>query len=199
MYQKEFQWLYDKSFTNIYDLLIVLKQQSSSWQQWRPKQRVMTMHDDDIKEIVRFLLENGSFLQRRVTAKLQCEIWWLTATLTLVPFLFEAAQIPCDHPSWTCLQGHGARVRVSQHNRDKRLPIMKTAENGWRTQTEGSRVQWSLKVLLSVQWHLRAWPTGTTCHSPTCFYPYKSNRGPGSRWQITAATSWQQPEDQKSL
>lgn len=174
-------------------LLIVLKQQRSSRQQQSPK----TSHDDArFKEIVRFLLENWSFIRRRVTAELQCEIWWLTATLAPVPFLFEAAQFkgrmrfrviihervsPCT----------GAGVRVSQYNQDKRLQLVETAEDGWRTQTEG--VQWSLKVLLSVRWHLRAWPTGRTCHSPTCFYPYNSHRGPGSRWQITADTSWQKP------
>lgn len=73
--------------------------------------------------------------------------------------------------------------------------LLRMAEEPRRKVAEkrGGRLQWSLKVLLSVRWHLRAWPTGTTCHSSTCYYPYKSDRGPGSRWQIRAATSWQQP------
>lgn len=33
-------------------------------------------------------------------------------------------------------------------------------------------------------------------HSNTCLHPYKNNRGPGSRLQIAAATSWVEPTGQ---
>lgn len=33
-------------------------------------------------------------------------------------------------------------------------------------------------------------------HSCTCLHPYKNNRGPGSRLQIAAATSWVEPTGQ---
>lgn len=210
MYQKE--WLYDKLFTNIYDLrsgvssgkrlcLSYLNSsvlpgssgaQNNAWWQCR------------FKEIVRFLLENWSFLRRRVTAKLHCEIWWLTTTLTLVPFLFEAAQfkdrmrfrVIIHHERVSQCTGLGSGwVSIIGTSVFQSWILLRMAEEPRRKVAEkrGGRVQWSLKVLLSVRWHLRAWPTGTTCHSPTCYYPYKSNRGPGSRWQIKAATSWQQP------
>lgn len=164
-----------------------------------------TRNDSRFKEIVRFLLENWSILRRRVTVKLQCEIRWLTATLTHVPFLFEAAQfegrmrfcliIHHEHVSHCTGLGSGwvSIIWTSVFNSWR---LLRMAEEPRRKVAEkwGRRVQWRLKVLLSVRWHLRAWPTGTTSHSSTCFYPYKSNRGPGSRWQITTATSWQQPD-----